>query len=97
MRFFNAAVRRERGRRLQRGDGISSVKEGGVVRSRPPLVRSRTLPAIVVPGVTVLQTALESTDRRGVSEYLGWRSSTGGLGRFVSFTYCFPTRQVVFL
>lgn len=43
----------------------SSVKEGGVVVSRPPLVRSRTLPAIVVPGVTVLQTALDSVDRRG--------------------------------
>ncbi|XP_042211357.1 uncharacterized protein LOC121858788 [Homarus americanus] len=42
----------------------SSVKEGGVVVSRPPLVRSRTLPAIVVPGVTVLQTALDASDRR---------------------------------
>nr|XP_027206414.1 uncharacterized protein LOC113799910 [Penaeus vannamei] len=44
----------------------SSVKEGGVVVSRPPLVRSRTLPAIVVPGVTVLQTALDASDRRDV-------------------------------
>ncbi|XP_069999983.1 ankyrin repeat and fibronectin type-III domain-containing protein 1 isoform X4 [Penaeus vannamei] len=45
---------------------VCSVKEGGVVVSRPPLVRSRTLPAIVVPGVTVLQTALDASDRRDV-------------------------------
>ncbi|XP_063886199.1 ankyrin repeat and fibronectin type-III domain-containing protein 1-like isoform X3 [Scylla paramamosain] len=72
-------IRVKRAFKKKRAKLKSSVKEGGVVRSRPPLVRSRTLPAIVVPGVTVLQTALESTDRRGVSEYLGWRSSTGGL------------------
>ncbi|XP_069191014.1 uncharacterized protein [Procambarus clarkii] len=43
---------------------VSSVKEGGVARSRPPLVRSRTLPAIVVPGITVLQSTLDAAERR---------------------------------
>ncbi|XP_076028496.1 uncharacterized protein LOC143017595 [Oratosquilla oratoria] len=39
----------------------SSVKEGGgVTSSRPPLVRSRTLPAIVVPGVTILQAQIDT-------------------------------------
>ncbi|KAK8721615.1 hypothetical protein OTU49_012664, partial [Cherax quadricarinatus] len=38
--------------------------EGVVVASRPPLVRSRTLPAIVVPGITVLQTTLDTAERR---------------------------------
>ncbi|XP_071527330.1 uncharacterized protein wake isoform X3 [Panulirus ornatus] len=57
-------IRVKRAFKKKRAKLKSSVKEGGVVVSRPPLVRSRTLPAIVVPGVTVLQTTLDAADRR---------------------------------
>ncbi|XP_066966136.1 ankyrin-repeat and fibronectin type III domain-containing 1 isoform X4 [Macrobrachium rosenbergii] len=60
-------IRVKRAFKKKRAKLKSSVKEGGVV-SRPPLVRSRTLPAIVVPGVTVVHTALDASDRRELEQ-----------------------------
>ncbi|KAG8303212.1 hypothetical protein J6590_016187 [Homalodisca vitripennis] len=35
------------------------------IRAPPPLLRSRTLPAIVVPGISILQAQIDSRTKEG--------------------------------
>ncbi|XP_059477970.1 ankyrin repeat and fibronectin type-III domain-containing protein 1 isoform X3 [Neocloeon triangulifer] len=47
--------------------GIAATADGGDAgaKSKPPLLRSRTLPAIIVPGISILQAQIEARYNKG--------------------------------
>lgn len=48
-------------RAAQAAAALSSQTSGGSRKIPPPLLRSRTLPAIIVPGISILHTQLDPT------------------------------------
>lgn len=51
--FFRAAQ--------QAAAALSAQTGGGSRKIPPPLLRSRTLPAIIVPGISILQSQIDPT------------------------------------